>query len=87
MGMLCWDDVERDEMRILLVYLRRFFEYFLMFEELDKSGDRRLSMDEFVRAVGRGQLGEWGMEIVDPVKVFNEIDRDGAGMVLFEEFV
>ena len=27
------------------------------------------------------------MEIVDPVKVFNQIDRDGAGMVLFEEFV
>jgi hypothetical protein len=32
-----------------------------------------------------GQLQQYGIQ-GDPVVIFNQIDRDGAGMVLFEEF-
>lgn len=35
--------IEKDEFRMMLVYLRRFFEYFVMFARIDHSGDGRLS--------------------------------------------
>ena len=55
-----------------------------MFDRIDADGDRRLTLDQFVKAAP--EIRKWGIEIDDPVKVFHEIDSDGAGMLLFEEF-
>ena len=44
------DYVEFSEYRILLLYLRQFFEYWLAFDQVDTDDDRRISYDEFVKA-------------------------------------
>lgn len=42
------DYVTKGEYRWLLKYLRQYYEYWLAFAEIDSSGDRRLSYDEFI---------------------------------------
>ncbi len=32
---------------MFLLYLRQYFEYFVMFKKMDTSGDGRLGLDEF----------------------------------------
>eukprot|EP00994_Dinema_validum_P004470 NODE_2522_length_682_cov_69.417062_g2064_i0.p1 GENE.NODE_2522_length_682_cov_69.417062_g2064_i0~~NODE_2522_length_682_cov_69.417062_g2064_i0.p1 ORF type:complete len:198 (+),score=82.26 NODE_2522_length_682_cov_69.417062_g2064_i0:58-594(+) len=83
----CEDDdyVERAEFRLLLVYLRQFFELNIMFSSVDTTDDRRISLDEFRAAVPK--LSEWGVEVSDPEAAFREIDTNDGGMVLFVEFV
>ena len=56
-----------------------------MFLRLDSSGDKRLGISEFKQAVPT--LAKWGVEIADPEKSFKEIDTNGGGQVLFDEFV
>ena len=56
-----------------------------MFNELDTSGDRRIGLDEFKAAVPT--LARWGVTITDPEASFKEVDGDGKGQVLFNEFV
>lgn len=41
------DYVERIEFRLLLVYLRQYFEVWKMFEGVDSTSDKRITMDEF----------------------------------------
>ena len=55
-----------------------------MFGRLDSDGDRRVSLDEFRSAVP--MLAQWGLNVTDPEAVFREIDTDGGGQVLFDEF-
>jgi Ca2+-binding EF-hand superfamily protein len=78
------DYIDRTEFRVLFVYLRQYYELWVMFHEIDKNFDRRVSLDEFKKAVPK--LKTWGVNITDPVKTFKEIDRDGGGMILFDEF-
>jgi len=56
-----------------------------MFLRLDSSGDKRLTISEFKQAVPT--LAKWGVEITDAEKSFKEIDTNGGGQVLFDEFV
>ena len=56
-----------------------------MFKELDTSGDGRIGIDEFTKAVPT--LEKWGVKIEDAQTSFNEIDTNGGGVVLFDEFV
>ena len=56
-----------------------------MFNELDTSGDRRIGIEEFTKAVPT--LEKWGVKIEDPEASFKEIDGNGGGQVLFDEFV
>lgn len=42
------DFIEKKEYRIFLLYLRQYFEYFVMFKKLDKTKDDKLSLDEFI---------------------------------------
>ena len=79
------DFVERAEFRLLLVYLKRYFELFLMFEVLDTGHDRRVGLEEFSKAVNQLER-RWGMVIADSTTAFTEIDRDGGGQILFDEF-
>ena len=39
------------EFRIFLVYLRQYFEYFIMFQKVDSSEDLRISFDKFKKAI------------------------------------
>mmetsp|Transcript_40251 Transcript_40251/g.33988 ORF Transcript_40251/g.33988 Transcript_40251/m.33988 type:complete len:109 (+) Transcript_40251:826-1152(+) len=56
-----------------------------MFVRLDSSGDRRLGISEFRQAIPT--LAKWGVEVLDAEASFNEIDLNGGGVVLFDEFV
>lgn len=78
------DYVQRKEFRILLQYLKHYFELWVMFEEIDSAEDRRVNLEEFTAAVPK--LTEWGCEIEDPEATFGEIDTNGGGQVLFAEF-
>ena len=81
------DLIERgDEFRLFLLYLRRYLELLLAFDQLDTSGDRRLDTDEFEEACAAGILSDWGVHVCDPAREFAAIDLDGGGMILFDEF-
>ena len=55
-----------------------------MFTRLDSDGDRRLGFAEFQQAVPL--LNQWGVQVADAAASFREIDSDGGGWVLFDEF-
>ncbi|KRX09832.1 hypothetical protein PPERSA_02704 [Pseudocohnilembus persalinus] len=78
------DYIERCEFRLLLVYLRQYFEYWVMFQRIDKNFDRRVSLEEFKQAVP--EINKWGVTITNPEKSFQQIDKNGGGMILFDEF-
>jgi hypothetical protein len=78
------DFVQYKEFRTLLSYLRQYFEFWVMFDRIDTSDDRRISFEEFQQAVEMVQ--KWGVTITDPRETFEEIDQDGHGMILFDEF-
>ncbi len=44
------DYVSRGEFRILLKYLRQFYEYWVAFDRVDADDDRRISFNEFIMA-------------------------------------
>jgi len=56
----------------------------VMFEAIDTNKDKRIEASEFVAAAKLVET--WGMKIEDPAVVFGEIDVDGGGMILFDEF-
>lgn len=78
------DYVERNEFRIFLVYLRQYFEYWQMFERIDTNHDRKVTLSEFKLALPK--LEKWGVKISDAEKTFKEIDSNGGGVILFDEF-
>eukprot|EP01012_Entosiphon_sulcatum_P008252 TRINITY_DN14417_c0_g1_i1.p2 TRINITY_DN14417_c0_g1~~TRINITY_DN14417_c0_g1_i1.p2 ORF type:complete len:188 (+),score=47.26 TRINITY_DN14417_c0_g1_i1:66-629(+) len=78
------DYVERSEFRLLLAYLRTYLELYAMFDRVDTGDDGRVSLAEFTAAAP--QLRKWGVEVADPVAAFREVDRDGGGQILFNEF-
>ena len=55
-----------------------------MFGRLDSDGDRRVSLDEF-RSKAH-MLEQWGVQVSDAETVFRQIDADGGGHILFDEF-
>lgn len=78
------DFIQKREYRLLLQYLRQYYEYWLAFERVDKDGDRRISLDEFLQ--GKDSMAKWGIDMSDPEAQFKECDKNGGGMVLFSEF-
>ena len=77
--------VERgEEFRLLLLYLRRYFELLGAFRAIDASSDQRVDIDEFV--AGCATLPRFGIEVKDPRADFARIDVNGGGMILFDEF-
>lgn len=55
-----------------------------MFKKLDKSGDDKLSIEEFKQAVPT--MKKWGVLITDPEAEFKKIDVNNGGTLLFDEF-
>ena len=76
--------IEWMEFRIFLVYLRQYFEYWVMFEKMDKSGDKQISLEEFKKA--KDLMANWGVKIDDPEKEFKKIDVNNGGSLTFDEF-
>ena len=78
------DYVEWLEFRILLVYLRQYFEYYIMFCRIDTSDDFKVDINEFTKAVPT--LAKWGVKITDPKAEFKKIDTNNSGSIMFDEF-
>ena len=78
------DFVEKREFRLLLVYLRQYFEVWQMFTEIDSGEDHRVDLEEFKAAVGK--IASWGFQIDNPEAEFAQIDTNGGGQILFAEF-
>jgi Ca2+-binding EF-hand superfamily protein len=78
------DYIEKSEFRLLMVYLRQYFEVWQMFDEVDSSDDRRVSYEEFLAALPK--IAEWGVKVENPEAEFKRIDKNGGGVVLFDEF-
>lgn len=78
------DFVNAKEFRLLLVYIYDYFELNVAFNEIDSSNDRRVTLEEFKKAVPR--LQEWGVPVADAEAEFKLIDKNGGGVVLFDEF-
>ena len=76
--------IEFCEFRLLLFYLRQYFELWQMFDAVDTSDDRRISFDEFKKALP--MIERWGVKIQDAHRTFGEIDTNGGGIILFDEF-
>ena len=73
------------EFRIFLVYLRQYFEYFIMFQKVDSSEDLRISFDEFEKAIPL--MKNWGVEIKDneAEKEYNKIKTENEEDISFED--
>ena len=78
------DYITRGEFRILLKYLRQYYEYWVGFDRVDGDDDRRVSKEEFVRAIPL--MEQWGLDVSNPDFAFRQADKDGHGMILFIEF-
>ena len=77
------DYIELLEFRFLLVYLRQYFEYYVMFDELDVAGDKKITIDEFKAALP--QLAKWGAKVDNVEETFTKISK-GDGSIMFHEF-
>eukprot|EP01091_Cochliopodium_minus_P013562 TRINITY_DN4397_c0_g1_i1.p1 TRINITY_DN4397_c0_g1~~TRINITY_DN4397_c0_g1_i1.p1 ORF type:complete len:189 (-),score=59.48 TRINITY_DN4397_c0_g1_i1:78-644(-) len=76
--------IEKSEFRILLCYLRQYFELYDMFSVINSDGDKFIDYNEFV--AGLPKLKVWGFNVTDPRKTFDEIDLDKGGKIRFDEF-
>ena len=64
-------------------YLRQYYEYWVAFDSIDDDDDRRVSYEEFEKAMPA--MEKWNIK-GDPKELFSEADADGKGMILFIEF-
>ena len=78
------DYVEWLEFRILLVYLRQYFEYYAMFCRIDSSDDFKVDINEFKKAIPT--LEKWGVKISDPEAEFKSIDTNNSVKIFFMTF-
>ena len=78
--------LEWKEFRIFLKYLRQYFEYWEMFQKVYSSGEHRITLEEFKKALPK--MKEWGVEIKgnQAEKEFNNIKEDNGNTISFEEF-
>jgi len=78
------DYVQWMEFKYLLRFLRQYFDYYQMFDQIDKNDDRRITINEFRMA--QDKMEAYGIKIKDVDAEFNKIDTNGGGMILFDEF-
>lgn len=73
--------VERKEFGYFLRYLVYYNNLWSLFASMDEDHDRRISKEEFVAAADKMSLPR------DATEVFDEIDANGGGMILFDELI
>ncbi len=76
------DYVEFNEFRFFLIYLRQYFEYYVMFCSVDKTGDHKINLEEFKAAIP--QIEKWGVKIENPEETF--ASASGGDNIIFTEF-
>jgi Ca2+-binding EF-hand superfamily protein len=72
--------VNMKEFRILLEYIAKYFKLFEVYKKIDKDFDGRVGAKEY--EAGKAAMVAEGF----PEATFAELDGDGAGMCLFDEF-
>ena len=55
-----------------------------MFNRIDSGDDKKINFEEFCQALP--QIQEWGVTVEDPEATFKEVDANGGGQILFQEF-
>jgi Ca2+-binding EF-hand superfamily protein len=71
--------IKKNEFRFFVRFIHYYNELWTKFESIDDDGDRRLTKSEFQQAATMVGLD-------DPDAVFEEIDSNDGGVVLFDEF-
>jgi len=82
--------VEKNEFRLLLAYLRYYFELYTIFQQIDSApggeDDDAISLEEF--KVVFPQLLQWGADVKDgPEAAYKRLDTEGNGAVDFDHFL
>lgn len=72
------------EFRFFLVALRMYMEYWVAFKRVDDNDDRKIDLGEF--KANFGVIGKWVEGLGDAEATFAEIDANGQGAILFDEF-
>jgi Ca2+-binding EF-hand superfamily protein len=89
-----------EQFRVLIQYLHEFFQMYLIFQDIiDTDEDRRIDCQEWANFITSGNAERVGIEVTPQMledkcgetpmagySVFNEIDTDQAGCILFKEF-
>ena len=78
------DYVSKAEFKYLIQYLREYSNYWYVFNQIDTSKDRRVSMAEFEKATPL--LRERGLRVPNAKMVFDRIDTNNGGYIVFDEF-
>jgi Ca2+-binding EF-hand superfamily protein len=77
------DWVQRHEFKRLLANLFYFNKIFWVFDMVDNDKDRRLTFDEFKQVL---MMCGTGMSEAQARGEFQKVDRNGGGIILFDEF-
>ena len=75
--------ISRKEFTLFLRFLVRFNELWNVFTQIDSNGDRRLNCEEFITGAKLLRLDKSPVELR---AIFNEMDTNRGGVVLFDEF-
>eukprot|EP00933_Yihiella_yeosuensis_P079178 TRINITY_DN9143_c2_g2_i1.p1 TRINITY_DN9143_c2_g2~~TRINITY_DN9143_c2_g2_i1.p1 ORF type:complete len:518 (+),score=121.07 TRINITY_DN9143_c2_g2_i1:57-1556(+) len=89
-----------EQFRVLMQYLHEYFEMYLIFQEMgDADADRRIDCQEWADFIVSGKAERVGIEVTEELlqdkcgetpmpgySLFNEIDSDQGGCILFKEF-
>ncbi|CAJ1350225.1 unnamed protein product [Effrenium voratum] len=89
-----------EQFRKLIQYLHEFFEMYLIFQDMaDGDADRRIDCKEFAEFITSGKAEKVGIKVTPQMledkcgetpmpgySLFNEIDEDQGGCILFKEF-
>jgi len=79
--------VDKSEFRMLLVNLKKYIEIYAAFEEIDAGDDDRIDFNEFSSKLEF--LHDYGLTHVtdeNAQEVFDSIDKNSGGQILFDEF-
>lgn len=80
------DYIDWNEFRFLLIYVKHYIQIWVVFNRIDTSNDRRISMEEFKRGWQELVNEKIVPSHFDPEKAFGKIDANGGEQILFDEF-
>ncbi|KAJ3163441.1 hypothetical protein HDU86_000020 [Geranomyces michiganensis] len=73
--------VDKREFAKLIDYMKLYDGFYKKFAKLDKDGDHRVDFAEFQKG-----FAEVGLESSSARQLFDEIDKNKGGYILFDEF-
>ena len=81
-----FNQLQRAEFRLFLMYIADYMELYFVFETIDASGDGKVSLEEFLLAAPT--LAGWGLfeDGMSPESAFAALDVSGDGTLTFKEF-